>query len=151
MSKLTDRLNKYGFFNSSNFAHDRGVLNNKYQLERPTPRCRKYVDHHIVPIISYSPGQRGRAYECACWQVSQGSIPTDPNAHWRDYGRKTFDVYHKDDKNPQREAAIAWASEHFGVTEWKREPFGSLMPVEFVDARLKQLTEWMDANPLPEE
>lgn len=144
MAALTTKiLREFGFFNSSGFAHARGVQNDNYPYDRPAPMCRVYGEHRVVPHVTYMPAQRGRGYKAACWQVIQGNYPTDPDGHWRDYGRKTFDVHHREEKQPQLEAALAWASEHFGVTEWKKEPFGSYMPAEFVDARTKQLKDWI--------
>lgn len=149
MSALTDHLRRYGIFNSSGFASARGVLNETYPLDRPAPRCRIYGDHRIVPIVDYTAAQPGRGYKSACWQVTQGAVPTDPGGHWRDNGRKTFNVYEREAKKPRLEEALAWASERFGVTEWKRDPFGAYMPAEFVDARLHQLKDWMTENPDP--
>jgi hypothetical protein len=143
MSSLTAQLRAHGIFNSHDFAHARGVQNENYPYERPVPRGRVYRDHRIPPMISYSPAQPGRGYKPACWYVWQGNVPTDPAAHYRDHGRKTFTVYGRAEKEPQLEAAKAWASEHFGVAEWKREPYGSWMPAEFVDGRLAQLREWL--------
>jgi hypothetical protein len=143
VSKLTEQLRAHAIFNSHGFAYARGVQNDAYPFDRPAPRCRVYSGRRIPPMISYNPVQPGRGYKSACWQVSQGHIPTDPDAHWRNSGRKTFDVLGRDEKEPQLEAAIAWASEHFDVAEWKREPFGAWMPAEFVDSRIKQLRDWM--------
>lgn len=147
MSKLTEQLRAYGIHNSHDFAQARGSMNRLHTLDRPAPQCRVYREHRIVPRIYYIPAQTGRAYKSACWQVTQGSILTDPNGHWRNHGHKTFDVRGRDEKGPQGIAAIAWASEHFGVPVdgWKREPFGAWMPTEFVDRRLKQLKDWMEA------
>lgn len=143
MSKLTDQLRAHGIINSYDFAAARGVLNANFPLDRPVPRCRVYRAHRIVPMITYNAAQPGRGYKSACWQVSQGSVPTDPEAHWRDHGHKSFTVYGRDQKAPQFEAAVRWSKEYFDVAEWKREPFGSYMPAEFVDARLAQLLAWI--------
>lgn len=142
MSKLTEELRSFGIGNAHDFANARGVLNANYPFERPAPRCRVYGEHRIVPTVYYMTQQPGRGYKSACWQVGQGSIPTDPDAHWRDNGHKTFDVRRKD-KAEQLQAALAWASERFGVTAWKRDPFGTWMPAEFVDMRLAELRAWM--------
>lgn len=143
MSKLTEQLRAHAFVNSHDFANARGVQNSNYPFDRPAPRCRKYREHHIVPIIMYLPAERGRGSRSARWSVSQGNIPTDPDTHWQNYGHKTFVVFRQGEKAAKFEEAVTWASDYFGVTEWKREPFGSWMPSEFVDARLKQLKDWM--------
>lgn len=142
--KLTPKLlREFAFFNSHDFTSARGVQNQNYPLDRPVPQCPVYRGHRIVPRISYSPAQQGRGYKSACWQVVQGSIPTDPNGHWRDHGYITFSVYARDEKQPRFEEALAWASDYFGVTEWKKDPFGDWIPADFHAARTKQLTDWI--------
>ena len=92
-------------------------------------------------MIAYSPAQPGRGYKSACWHVIQGRLITDEDAHWRDNGKKTFNVRRREDKAPQLSEAMAWAGERYGVKEWAKTPFGAYAPAEFVKARLKQLLD----------
>lgn len=100
-----------------------------------------------VPLILYTAAERGRGYRSACWRISRKGYETDPKAHWRDYGNKTLNVYEGAGKESQRLAAIKWASNRYGVTEWSRTPFGAYAPSAFVKARLAQLKEFAKANP----
>lgn len=121
MSKLTDQLREIRIFNDHGFFNDGGTQ----------------------VYISYSPAERGRAYKSACWQVHRfvngREVQTDPDGHWRDYGRKTFSAYRREDKAPALERAQAWCAERYGITEWARSPFGGYGDAEFVKARLKEL------------
>lgn len=89
-----------------------------------------------TPVIYYDPAEPGRAYRPAKWSVHRPGFKTDPGGHWMNYGNKTFDVYSRSDKEPQRAAAFEWASERYGVSEWARSPFGGWHPAEVV-ARFK--------------
>lgn len=42
-------------------------------------------------------------------------------------------------KRAGRDAAVAWAAEHFDVEEWAREPFGAYLPAAFVEERAVEL------------
>lgn len=95
--------------------------------------------------IDYRVEERGRAYQSAAWQVSRCGFKTDPDAHWRDAGKKTFLVHGRDKKAPQEAAAKTWASERFGVTEWAKTPFGTWMEKAFVERRLAELLERAEA------
>jgi len=44
-------------------------------------------------------------------------------------------------------AALAWASERFGVEAWTKDPFGGYGPAVFVEARLAVLRPQLDALP----
>lgn len=138
MSKMTDRLQPLGIFNDYGFCYESGVVNDIYRVNRPEP---PKIDGlpDVVPMISYSPAQTGRGYKSACWHVIRKHFATDPDAHWRDYGKKTFPVRGREEKKPQLEAAMEWASAKYGVREWAKTPFGAYAPAEFVKARLAQL------------
>jgi hypothetical protein len=83
--------------------------------------------------IAYSPQITGRAYRSASWQVIMPNGKTDPDGAWCDNGQKSFDVNsvavpecdtpHKR-KEYQRLAAIAWATEKYGIDDWVKDPFG---------------------------
>lgn len=101
--KLTKQwLREHGIYNSHDIAKRAG--------------SRLYID--------YYPQQLGRAYQSAKWQVIGMGFSTDPNAHWADYGNKTFDVFKREDKVSQLESAMSWCKDKFGITEWERDPFG---------------------------
>lgn len=79
-------------------------------------------------FIDYSPQQLGRAYHNAKWQVVGINFHTDLNAHWADYSNKTFDIYRREDKQPQLDLAMAWCKEQYGIEEWEKDVFGSYHP-----------------------
>lgn len=88
-------------------------------------------------FISYSPQITGRAYQSARWQVISPGRKTDPDGHYRDNGHKTFSVNsfagkgtHSKIKEQQRLAAIAWATEKYGIDDWVRDPFGDFQQRE---------------------
>lgn len=140
MSKITDRLSRIGVFNDFGFCYESGAVNSKYAVVRPEPPKIEGLPE-VVPFISYTPAETGRGYKSANWQIARKNFITDKEAHWRDYGKKTFSVYRREEKAAQLEAALAWASERYGVTEWVKTPFGSYAPAAFVKARLAQLLE----------
>ena len=84
-------------------------------------------------FVGYSPQVTGRAYRTAKWQVCGVREKTDPKAFWMDNGQKAFDVNgvaanssgtHAEIKEIQRLAAIAWATEKYGIDDWVKDPFG---------------------------
>lgn len=100
-----------------------GVITNSHGLQR---LCWQLTDARAdLVVVYYRAQQNGRAYQCAAWVVSavDGSA-TDPGGYWRDYGHKVFDVYRREQREPQRLAALAWAAEKFDVPEWVKGPFG---------------------------
>lgn len=91
--------------------------------------------------IAYRAAITGRASQSAAWQVhdARGRGTDDApkeRQHWRDYGKKTFNVYGRDQQVPQKEAAIAWATERYGIAEWGTIPgLGKdLFPIQTVQA-----------------
>ena len=82
-------------------------------------------------FIPYSPQEIGMASQFAKWQVYRIGWKTDPEAHWTNDGQKTFNVFRPatPEKEEQRLAAISWATEKYGISEWERSPFGSYHPV----------------------
>lgn len=90
---------------------------------------------HGRPYIAFAP--RAGAFP-AKWQVHRPGFKTDPDAHWGDHGSKTFSASGKGDAVAQQKA-LDWASERYGIKEWKRDPFGSYGETEFVDRRVKEL------------
>jgi hypothetical protein len=99
--------------------------------------ARVFNDHDIATIakglgllgvfVGYRAQQTGRAYQSAAWRVYRVGFKTDPKAHWRDYGNKTFSVYTpvRENREPQRLAAIEWASERYrlDLADWVQSPF----------------------------
>lgn len=114
-SKLVETLRTVGVFNEYNFAGHGNVF------------------------IRYRSAAQSSAGQTAAWQVIRPGFKTDISAHWTDHGNKTFDVWGRDDKATQFEAAKAWAAERYGITEWARTPFGTWMDAGFVIHRLVEL------------
>lgn len=89
--------------------------------------------------VGYSPQDTGRAGRSAKWRVIGPGIKTDPQAHFMDNGCKTFHVHpmnaetHHAAKERARLEAIAWATEHYGITEWVRDPFGDYQAKETME------------------
>lgn len=75
-----------------------------------------------VPFISFRPIQHGRGYRSAAWQVILPGRRTDTEAAWYDNGHKTFIVSDFGDRTKENQlaAALTWASERYGVTDWVR-------------------------------
>jgi len=144
MKRLTkEALRARGIANTYGLLYAHGVLNSSYPFDRPRP---PRVDGlpRPVPMIQFFPADRGRGGWWAYWAVTQPGVDLDPGAHWhykdhRGGSRKAFQVNGRDEKQPQFDAAVAWAMDRFGITEWAREPFGSYVPKAFLDARMAQL------------
>lgn len=123
MSKLTEELRQIRVFNDHGFFNDGGD--------------RVY--------IGYAPATTGLGSRAGYWSVHRfidgQEIKTDPDAHWRDYGHKTFSAYGNKKRADALAEAQAWAGERFGITEWTRSPFGGYGDTAFVKARLKALRE----------
>ena len=118
MSKAADRLREIKVYN------DYDVLTIAAQIG-------------VVPVaVLYRPQDTGRAYQGAAWQVHHLREKTDPDGHWRDYGHRTFTVsfYERGivaengrsraaaGNKAALAAALAWASERYGVAEWGTVP-----------------------------
>jgi len=63
------------------------------------------------------------------WQVIRAGFKTDPEGHWSNRGHKTFLLPYgrvREEKEPTRFQAIAWASEryNFDPEDWVPSPFG---------------------------
>lgn len=91
--------------------------------------------------VSYRAAVTGRAYQSAAWQVVGIGFLTNPDGHWRDYGHRTFTVYAREQKEPQRMAAIAWATEQGYGTVWMPDPFGDYQTAETMAAYAAWLAE----------
>jgi hypothetical protein len=116
MSKLTDKLREKGVFNPHNF----------------------YGAHpYIVYRASYS-----RSCIPSCW----GVVVRGQNLGeaWYDHGARTFTGFGADGEGTSRTKGLLqaqkWASEKFGITTWKRDPFGSYGEIEFVKQHIKDLS-----------
>ena len=97
-------------------------LFNPYDIAKAGPEPRVFID--------YSPQDLGRAARSAKWQICGVGFQTDPEAHWQDYGNKTFPCWSPmKEKLSQGVAARKWAGEKYGVEEWERSPYGSYHPL----------------------
>lgn len=107
--------------------------------------------HGLPPVyVDYTAGESGRAWRPARWSVTHLDHQTDPDAHWMHHGTKVFLTLHhpgstREAKEAARQAALAWAGERYGVTEWATIPgvFGgkALFPkpvADLVNAAVKQ-------------
>lgn len=68
-------------------------------------------------------------------QVVRVGYRNDPNGAWWDHGSKSF-------VGPRKESlpkAIEWAKKHYGIKEFKRDPFGNYVDAELLKRRLKEL------------
>lgn len=80
------------------------------------------MHEEVPPIVVYRPTQQGRAYQSAAWQILRPGFKTDARGHWTNNWMKTFDVYALEEREAQRLAAIAWATEQYHITEWAKSP-----------------------------
>lgn len=90
-------------------------------------------------FISYSAQVTGRAYRNAKWHVVRIGYQTDPRAHRQNNGHKTFDIYRREEKEPQRLAALAWATGRYGITDWVRDPFGDYHSKRTMDRLMEMI------------
>ena len=106
-----------------------------------------HPDEPPQPTIMYIAADRGRGGRTAYYRVIVPGTRTDdsPSPHWRNYGDKTFDVWSRFDRDRAFAAAVAWAGERYGVTEWARVPHlrvgGAHAPkrvVDWLNAELRQ-------------
>lgn len=94
--------------------------------------------------VVYRHQELGRMNQPARWQVMGVGFQVDPDGPWYNYGAKTFIVgshrneTHAQSKERQRQAAIAWATERYGITEWERDPFGDFQAKATMD-RVREL------------
>ena len=95
----------------------------------------------LMLVASYRPAENGRASSSAQWSVWRVGHQVDPNAHWQDHGSKVFTVSGCEQKEPQRLAAIKWASEKYGIDEWEKSPFGSYHPKGILAKATQQETQ----------
>lgn len=116
MSKPTEQLRSLGVFNSYEFAGQTGQV-----------------------WIEYYPAESGRAARYGRYVVHRRGYKTDPKAHWLDHGDKTFPSCSKGERPERFKAAMAWASNRYGIKEWARTPFGGWMDAEFVQRRIAEL------------
>ena len=78
-----------------------------------------------VAVVYYPrPSGRMGIAQCDKSQVYSPFFKTDPNAAWYDYGHKTF----TGNRASSFEKAKAWASETYGITEWKPNANRSHVP-----------------------
>ena len=61
-------------------------------------------------------------------------VKTDPGAHWTDNGCKTFSCHSRETKKMAEAAALAWATEHYGVTAWDKNRMRDWVPAD-IEAR----------------
>lgn len=89
-------------------------------------------------FLAYSPVKHGRAYRCATWSVHGLKFLTNPDAPWYDHGRKTFNVFRKEEKEPKLQEAVTWVKETYGVEMTDLDVHGSYHPAGSLD-KLKKI------------
>lgn len=91
------------------------------------------------PFLYYRPQITGRAYQCAAWVIHQKGKSW--STHWRDYGDMVFNVFRRQEKQPQFDVAIDWMKREFGFAEIIKAPLGSYMERGFVEKRNKEIED----------
>lgn len=84
-------------------------------------------------FISHTSRKTGRGSMPAKFQVTHLRLRTDPEAHWSDYGKKTF-TFGISSKAARLQEAIDWANERFGTREWIKDPHGSFQQRSVLNA-----------------
>ena len=83
-------------------------------------------------FIIYIPSVGGIGW-AAKWQVYGLDFKTDTKSYWADFGKKTFDVFTRIDKEPQLQKAIAWVKEVYNIDITEKDPYGSWHPKGTLD------------------
>lgn len=99
--ELRDRLSIFSPHNACKFAKERGGTG---------------------VYLGYRTQVAGRGFISAAWQVVGINFETNPDAHFQDYGAKTFTVGLKRDRATAEQEAREWAAEKYGITEWVKVP-----------------------------
>lgn len=97
MSKLSDALNELGVFNTWGLLQKFGVKGRDV-------------------AVSYSPGGVGARVSGS--RVWSPSFKTNPGSPWYDRDQKTFAGL----RVKSFPLALAWATERYGIEEWKPSP-----------------------------
>jgi hypothetical protein len=71
---------------------------------------------------------RARPGEVSKAVVGSPYFKTDEDAHWMDYGRKTFSAHFNGGWRKSIEVAKEWATETYGISEWARNRVGDWVP-----------------------
>ena len=91
------------------------------------------------PYLSYTPQETGRYgwTHFSGWRITKAGVMLSDD--YRDGGSMSFSVYHRDDKQPQFNAAAKWMEEKFHIVELVKTPMGSWMGENFVKERNKEI------------
>ena len=126
MSKISDTLRLHQVYNT----HD--IL-------------KKFGEKGKNVSVSYSPVPSGRMGMCECDHTSvySPSFQTDPKAHWKNQGCKTF----VGNRARSFSEALAWASTTYGIQEWASCPTDgrTRIPKDVLD----RVKEFLKNTPLP--
>ncbi len=118
MSKLTDKLNARGFHNSWEFFMNE-------------------------PYISFYPA-KSQACRPATFRIHKRDQKLSDA--WYDYGAKSFSFSGQQGKKEAFAKAQAWASSHFDIKEWARNPFGDWGEAGFIQKRTVEILALPDKN-----
>lgn len=123
MSKLTDMLRSVKVYNAHEF----------YNGAEPSGQV----------YIVYTPATYGLAALSPHWTVLWVGHVTGPLGEYRPYNHRVWVTGGRGSFADRKAAALAvvqqWATERYGITDWKRDPFGSYGSGAFIDARLAEL------------
>ena len=103
---------------------------------------------HGNVYINYHPAEHGRLARYACWVVVRPGYRTTDKGHTRNPDHREFTVTRREDKQPLLEAAMAWCTEQYGITDWFKTPYGSWMSKAVFDANVKAAQETLLAEEL---
>lgn len=136
MSKLTEQLREIKVFNPHHF-YEHGQVHVDYY---PTVGVR--TDHWAVVQEGFTTDPD--RYQARAVRIIGGASVPDVGP-WSANGNMTFSGYRARPDETRRAAGLRlaqeWAAERYGITEWKRDPFGSYGSAEYVSARLAELKQ----------
>lgn len=121
MSKLTDDIRELGVYNSHEFYNGNA------------PEGQVYISWR---------GSDGRSPIGYDWIVHRVGYKTDPGGAWYNYDNKVFAGYGgREGKAKALAEAQEWAGKRYGITEWKRDPFGTFGSAGFIKQRIAELKD----------
>lgn len=112
MSKLTEQLRERGVFNPYEF----------YGSE---------------PSIGFRANQGSRDVIPSAWRVSKRGVKLSDA--WYDHGTMSFSCCGVESRKQALAEAQAWATEKFGIKEWRRDPFGGYGEAAFIKRRIAEI------------
>ncbi|MDD5354675.1 MAG: hypothetical protein PHF95_05745 [bacterium] len=90
-------------------------------------RIRIHNSHNIAVTTGeklYIGYIRGDKWSGARWSVIGIKVQTDPTAHWKDMGNKTFPVWTKEEKEEKLQEAKNWVKQKYGIDITEKDVWG---------------------------